>query len=172
MNEEAVKKTLAGPYATYYSRSRQQLWVKGETSGHRQEVVSVRYDCDCDALLLTVRQSGPACHTGNKSCFYRLAGEYEEPQSAAILGELWQVIRDRAAHPKEGSYTNRLLDEGVNRIAQKVGEEAVETVIGAVKQDPGEVAYEAADMLYHLWVLLAQLGMRPNDIYQQLRDRR
>lgn len=172
MNEEALKKTLEGPYATYFSRSRQQLWVKGETSGNLQQVVSVRYDCDGDAILVRVRQKGAACHTGEKSCFYRLAGEYDEPEDARILGELFNVIQDRKEHPSENSYTNKLFLRGLDRIIQKVGEESIEVVIAGKNQNSEEISYEAADLFYHLWVLLAASDMKPSDIYAQLRKRR
>lgn len=171
MDREALEKTVKGPYATYYSRSRKELWVKGATSGNLQEVVSVRYDCDADAMLVKVRQKGVACHTGARSCFFN-AVKGGDVADASILGELFAVIEDRKANPREGSYTNKLLTGGLDRILKKVGEEAGEVIIAGKNEDPDEIAYEAADLIYHLFVLLAQQGMTPGDVYAKLRERR
>ena len=172
MNREALEKTLQGPHATYYSRSRQALWTKGETSGHLQEVVSVRYDCDADAILLRVRQTGPACHTGARNCFFNVLKDEGPGADASILGELFGVIEDRKKNPREGSYTNKLFTGGLDRILKKVGEEAGEVIIAAKNEDSEEIAYEAADLIYHLFVLLSEQGMSPSDVYMQLRTRR
>lgn len=172
MNREALEKTLEGPHATYYSRSRQKLWTKGETSGHLQRVVSVRYDCDADTVLLRVRQTGPACHTGARTCFFNVLKEGGPEADASILGELFNVIEDRKQNPKEASYTNRLLSGGPDRILKKIGEEAGEVIIAGKNEDSAEIAYEAADLIYHLFVLLSSQGMAPADVYAQLRKRR
>ena len=135
MNRESLQMTLNTGYATYFSRSRQQLWKKGETSGHTQKVLSLRYDCDGDAILMQVEQTGPACHTGAHSCFFNEVTSVDRadfPASAAILEEDYAVIADRATRPQEGSYTNYLLEKGIEKTCKKVGEEASETIIAAV----------------------------------------
>ena len=145
-DREALERTHATGAAHYHSRSRANLWKKGETSGHEQAVREVRVDCDGDAVLYSVRQTGPACHTGASTCFGEGAG--------TVLGRLIRTIGDRARTRPEGSYTASLLAEGVGRAAQKVGEEAVETVVAATAEDEGRLAAEAADLLFHLLVLL------------------
>ena len=175
MNRESLQRTLEDGYATYFSRSRQKLWKKGETSGHTQRVLSISYDCDGDAILMQVEQTGPACHTGAKSCFFNLIRSEDRadfPASAAILEEDYRVIEDRAANPQEGSYTNYLLEKGIEKTCKKVGEEASETIIAAVKGSKEEVTYEAADLLYHLMVLLYQSGVKWQDVWEELRRRR
>ena len=176
MNEESLKLTLETGYATYYSRSRQKLWKKGEESGHVQTVRAIRYDCDGDTLLLQVEQTGPACHTGAYTCFHHTLSELIEGEASskgsAVLQEVYNVILDRMANPVEGSYTNYLLDKGVEKIAKKVGEEATETVIAAIKGNKDEVRYEASDLLYHLLVLLAQQGVTPEEVWTELASRR
>ena len=175
MNEESLRLTLDTGYATYFSRSRQQLWKKGETSGHTQKVVGLSYDCDGDAILLTVEQIGPACHTGEHTCFHNpvLPEDPDDlPASAAILEHVYDVIADRKAHPQEGSYTNYLLDKGVEKICKKVGEEASEAIIAAVKGNGEELRYEAADLMYHLLVLLYDRGVTPGEVWQELQRRR
>ena len=176
MNEESLKLTLETGYATYYSRSRQKLWKKGEESGHVQKVRAIRYDCDGDTLLLQVEQTGPACHTGAYTCFHHTLSELIEGEApskgSAVLQEVYNVILDRMANPVEGSYTNYLLDKGIEKIAKKVGEEATETVIAAIKGNKNEVRYEASDLLYHLLVLLAQQGVTPEEVWTELASRR
>ena len=176
MNEESLKLTLETGYATYYSRSRQKLWKKGEESGHLQKVRAIRYDCDGDTLLLQVEQTGPACHTGEYTCFHNTLSELVEGEASskgsAVLQEVYNVILGRMENPVEGSYTNYLLDKGVEKIAKKVGEEATETVIAAIKGDKDELRYEASDLLYHLLVLLAQQGVTPEEIWTELSSRR
>ena len=175
MNRESLQLTLETGFATYYSRSRQQLWKKGETSGHTQRVLGVRYDCDGDALLLTVEQTGPACHTGARSCFFNdlmPVDEEDLPATAAILEQVYGVIADRKEHPQEGSYTNYLLGKGVEKICKKLGEEASETIIAAMKDSREEVTYEAADLLYHLLVLLYDRGVTPAEVWAELARRR
>ena len=175
MNAESLRLTEETGYATYFSRSRQQLWKKGETSGHVQRVLGIKADCDGDTLLLTVEQTGPACHTGARSCFFNdliPADEDELPASSHILEKVYAVIEDRKAHPQEGSYTNYLLDKGVEKICKKVGEEASEAIIAAMKGDREEVTYEAADLMYHLLVLCFDRGVTPADIWAELQRRR
>ena len=171
MNAESLRLTIESGYATYFSRSRQELWRKGATSGHLQRVVTLSYDCDGDAILMQVMQTGPACHTGQKSCFHNPVVQGEMPPSAAILQTVYDTVADRAVHPKEGSYTNYLLNKGAEKIAKKVGEEASETIIAAVKRNPAEVAGEAADLLYHLMVLLYDQGVTPQDVWHELQKR-
>ncbi len=174
MNKESLTETIKTGYATYFSRSRQQLWKKGETSGNVQRVREILYDCDGDALLLKIDQTGVACHTGEYRCFHNsLTGKDESaPASSHVLEELFEVIEDRKANPVPGSYTNYLLEKGVEKICKKVGEEASETIIAAVKGSNDEVRYEASDLLYHLMVLIANQGMRPEELYDELRSRR
>lgn len=176
MNEESLKITLDTGYATYFSRSRQKLWKKGETSGHVQKVRAMYYDCDGDSLLLQVDQVGNACHTGEYSCFHNplvslVEGANQLP-SSAILQEVYNVIADRKVHPKEGSYTNYLLDKGVEKICKKVGEEASESIIAAVKGSNEELRYEVADLMYHVMVLLFNQGLTPAEIWAELQKRR
>jgi phosphoribosyl-ATP pyrophosphohydrolase/phosphoribosyl-AMP cyclohydrolase len=166
-DREAVEKTLATRRAHFWSRSRQQLWQKGETSGNVLEVVDVLTDCDRDALLMRVRPAGPACHLGTRSCF--------EPNPAVLeLGWLWQVLESRRSAGAESSYTARLLRDGLPRIAQKVGEEAVETAIASLtttEEDRGELVEEASDLLYHLLVLLLAAGVEPGEVANKLGER-
>ncbi len=171
MSGESLRLTLETGYATYYSRSRRQLWRKGETSGHTQRVLRLMHDCDGDALLMQVHQPGPACHTGENTCFHNLIADGDLPATAGILGVIEATVADRAAHPRPGSYTNYLLDRGVEKICKKVGEEATETVIAAMKEDPAALAGEAADLLYHLAVLLQAKGVALNDVWEVLKKR-
>lgn len=175
MNEASLLETERTGYAVYWSRSRKQLWKKGETSGHVQKVYSIAYDCDGDALLLKVDQTGPACHTGEESCFHRPLLTCENEHATAdstVLQEVYAVIQHRMLHPKEGSYTNYLLEKGIEKICKKVGEEATETVIAAIKGDRGEIRYEAADLCYHLLVLLAERGIPLEALWEELAQRR
>lgn len=173
MNQESIRKTLETGYATYFSRSRQQLWMKGETSGHTQKVLAMRYDCDGDTILLTVDQIGPACHTGSTTCFFHdVYVSPELPATAAILQRDYDTIADRATHPVEGSYTNYLLNKGKEKICKKLGEEASETIIAAMKNDQKELTGEAADLLYHLMVLLYQQGVTLTDVWNELDKRK
>lgn len=176
MNAESLHMTLESGYATYYSRSRQQLWKKGETSGHLQKVCAMSYDCDGDTLLLKVEQTGNACHTGEYSCFHNTITapqiKDESAMGSVILQDVYNVILGRMANPIEGSYTNYLLDKGVEKIAKKVGEEATETVIAAIKGDKDELRYESADLLYHLLVLLVQQDVTLESIWDELGNRR
>ncbi len=173
MNEEAFRQTCQTGRMTYFSRSRQSLWLKGETSGHFQYVRSLSADCDWDTLLAKVEQVGVACHTGAYSCFFRpLLGEpAEERHSGQVLEELERVIAQRKAQPKEGSYTNYLFDKGLDKILKKVGEEATEIVIAAKNPDPEEIKYEVADFLYHMMVLLAEKQVTWKEVEEELANR-
>ncbi len=171
MNEESLKLTLDTGFATYWSRSRSEIWKKGDTSGHVQKVVSMKYDCDGDTILMLVEQTGAACHTGEISCFFNNIME-DKQVPAKILDDVYKVIIDRKENPKEGSYTNYLLDKGIRKTCKKVGEEATETVIGAVANDTDNVRYEVADLLYHLSVLLVQCDLTWDDIFHELEKRR
>lgn len=166
MNEASLLQTLETGYCTYFSRSRQQLWQKGETSGNVQKLRRLCVDCDGDTLLLEIEQTGNACHTGHSSCFYRewQEGAWQERETApGAIGKAmrleYDVVSRRADAPVEGSYTNYLLDKGVDKICKKVGEEATECVIAAKNRDPEELQWEVADLLYHLTVLLYEQGL-------------
>ena len=175
MNEESLQKTIETGKATYYSRSRQALWEKGEESGHTQFVKSISVDCDGDCLLLKVEQVGAACHTNNRTCFYRDLDGQELDLSkvgAEVLYEVYDVICDRIVNPKEGSYTNYLFEKGIDKISKKVGEEAVEVVIASKNRSKDELTYETADLLFHLLVLLKEVGVTPDDIFEELKKRR
>ena len=166
MNLESLQRTLETGYTWFWSRSRQELWNKGATSGHLQKVVDLRADCDDDTLLIRVVPHGPTCHTGAKSCFAGAA-----PETEGFIRYLQSVIRGRHAEMPEGSYTSRLFDRGVNKIAQKVGEEAVETVIEAVAGNREAMIYEASDLVYHLLVLLEATGCSVADLEKELARR-
>lgn len=173
MNEEAFYQTIKTGKMTYYSRSRKTLWVKGETSGHFQYVKSLTIDCDCDTLLAKVEQIGPACHTGNPTCFFTpLAGaDSDEKNPLKVFETVYNTILDRKKNPKEGSYTNYLFDKGIDKILKKVGEEATEIVIAAKNPNPEEIKYEMADFLYHAMVLMVERGIDWEDIVKELADR-
>ena len=174
MNEEALRKTLETGYAHYYSRSQKRIRMKGEVSGNVQKVKEIKIDCDNDALLLIVEQVGVACHTGNRSCFYRKLGEPEREvggidYSLTVLRELEEVIKQRKEIPKEGSYTSKLFKEGKEKIYKKFGEEAVEVLVAEERE---RIIYETADLLYHLLVLLAYNGISLGEVMKELRRRR
>lgn len=173
MNEEAFHATIATGRMTYYSRSRQSLWLKGETSGHFQYVKSLTADCDKDTILAKVSQVGAACHTGAYSCFFNeiVKKEYSEKNPHKVFEDVYQVITDRKAHPRDGSYTNYLFDKGLDKILKKVGEEATEVVIAAKNPEPEEIIYEISDLLYHTMVLMVEKGVTWEDVTQELAQR-
>ena len=173
MNEESFYETIKTGKMTYFSRSRQKLWVKGETSGHFQYVKSLTIDCDLDTLLAKVDQIGAACHTGNPTCFFQpLVGiDYDETNPLRIFESVYDTIADRKENPKEGSYTNYLFDKGIDKILKKIGEEATEVVIAAKNPNPEEVKYELSDFLYHAMVLMVEKGLTWEDIVKELADR-
>ena len=178
-DREALERTLSTGLAHYFSRSRKTLWRKGESSGHEQRVAEIRLDCDGDAVLYRVEQTGPACHTGTRTCFSSAVGgrnggaglEPGEDPGGHLLSRLAGVIAARAAERAEGSYTARLLEAGVPAISQKVGEEAVELVVAANAQDDARVAAESADLLYHLLVLLKARGVPLDAVLRELENR-
>lgn len=178
MNEEAYEKTVETKVATYWSRSRKELWVKGATSGHYQHVKEMVIDCDNDTLLLKVAQDGAACHTGQYSCFYRYQndeGNFEEVNTEKqkdVFQGVYDVVADRKENPKEGSYTNYLFEKGIDKILKKVGEETAEVIIGAKNEGKEEIVYEISDLLYHLTVLMVEKGATWEDIYDELDKRR
>ena len=172
-NREALEATLRTKEAHYYSRSRKELWHKGATSGHIQHIEDIRWDCDGDALLYLVRQVGAACHTGERSCFYRGLNLSLEPTISQQnqLDALLEVVAGRRKNPVEGSYTNYLFEKGVDKILKKVGEECAEVIIGAKNNSKAEVSYETADLLYHLTVLLAEQDISWSDVMAELAKR-
>lgn len=184
MNKESLQKTVDTGYTWFYSRSRSALWNKGETSGNKQRVKEIYYDCDGDTLLVTVHQTGVACHTGTYTCFSgrKLYHESEkgiavlenkpETSLTTVLNELYNVIQDRQLNPVEGSYTNYLFDKGQDKILKKVGEEAVETVIASKNNSKSEVLYEMGDLWYHCLVLLAYHKLTPDELLTELMSRR
>lgn len=173
MNEEAFNLTVRTGKMTYFSRSRNEIWVKGLTSGHFQYVKALDIDCDKDTLLAKVKQIGAACHTGNRSCFFTplVKKEYDEANPLKVFEEVFDVIKDRKLHPKEGSYTNYLFDKGIDKILKKVGEEATEIVIAAKNPDKEEIKYEISDFLYHVMVLMAEKDVSWKDITKELARR-
>lgn len=173
MNEEAFEKTVSTGLMTYFSRSRGEIWVKGETSGHFQYVRSMSVDCDKDTLLAKVKQVGAACHTGNKTCFYTelfsKSGDNKNPLK--VFSDVYDVIEDRKNNPKEGSYTTYLFEQGIDKVLKKCGEEAAEVIIAAKNTDPEEIKYEMADFLYHAMVLMSMKGVTWEDITAELANR-
>lgn len=182
MNKESLNQTIETGYTCFYSRSRQELWRKGETSGNVQAVKEITYDCDGDTLLIRVHQTGVACHTGTYSCFTNslvekansIATIPEVPAAsiATILNDLYAVINDRKLNPKEGSYTNYLFAHGQDKILKKIGEEAAETIIASKNMSKEEILYEMGDLWYHCLVLLAFHNISPDDLLGELHNRR
>ena len=174
MNREAFENTIKTGKMTYYSRSRQALWVKGETSGCYQFVKELKLDCDNDTILAKVSQIGAACHTGSRSCFFTelVKKEYDDTNPLTVFEDVMKVILDRKKNPKEGSYTNYLFDKGIDKILKKVGEEATEIVIAAKNPDPEEIKYEVSDFLYHMMVLMVECGVDWDDIVKELANRK
>lgn len=179
MNEEALQRSLETKETWFYSRSRQELWHKGATSGHTQEIVDLRFDCDADALIVRVKPAGPACHTGSYSCFSTsLLDEesqrlrpFKEGERFAILNELEATIAQRETERPPGAYTTYLFEQGVDKILKKIGEEAAEVIIAAKNRDQDELKWEAADLLYHLLVLLREQHLPLDDVLQVLAQR-
>jgi phosphoribosyl-ATP pyrophosphohydrolase/phosphoribosyl-AMP cyclohydrolase len=167
MNEEAYRKTMETGHVTFWSRTRQTLWTKGETSGHYLNLVDMKIDCDQDTLLVRVDPIGPTCHTGTDTCW----GEDNVAEPLAFLTELQDFICRRKEEMPEGSYTTKLFSQGINKIAQKVGEEALETVIEATAGTDEHLVYEASDLIYHLLVMLTEKGLRIEDVARELQKR-
>ncbi len=172
MNEEAYEKTLKTKLAHFYSRSRQTLWLKGETSGNFQHVKEIRVDCDEDAILLKVDPEGPTCHTGHQSCFYRTVEGDSSSETTPILQELEDLILERKKQRPDNSYTVQLFNEGKPKIAQKVGEEATETLVAYLAQTGQRLVEETADLLYHLLVLLVDAGVPLDSVWRELEKRK
>ncbi|MBQ3784238.1 MAG: bifunctional phosphoribosyl-AMP cyclohydrolase/phosphoribosyl-ATP diphosphatase HisIE [Lachnospiraceae bacterium] len=174
MNEEAFEKTIKTGRMTYWSRSREELWCKGDTSGHYQFVKSLTIDCDNDTLLARVHQVGAACHTGNRSCFFTtiMKKEINDRNPFNVFEEVYNIIKSRKERPKEGSYTNYLFDKGLDKILKKCGEEATEMVIAAKNPDAEELKYEISDFLYHMMVLMVECGLDWDDVVKELSNRR
>ncbi len=171
VNKESYEYMLKNKETCFYSRSRNELWHKGETSGHFQKIKSMCLDCDKDTLLIKVEQIGSACHTGNYSCFFNeVFGESEEINNF-IIEEVYKMIKDRKENPKEGSYTNYLLEKGIDKICKKVGEEASETIIAAKNTDKEELIGEISDLAYHVLVLMFDKNIEVNDIKRKLAQR-
>ena len=172
-NQEAIDKTLETRHAWFYSRSRGRLWEKGETSGNYLDVKGIRVDCDGDALIYLCEPHGPTCHTGSPSCFFNSFDEVPRGETdGEAAAQLFETIRQRQQADPAESYVARLLADGVDRISKKIGEEATEVVIAAKNADRAELAHEIADLWFHTFVLLAQQGMQPSDVWAELRDRR
>lgn len=173
MNKAAYLHTLKSGRMTYYSRSRREQWIKGETSGHFQYVKEMKADCDKDTILAKVSQVGAACHTGNYSCFFNeiMKKEYSETNPLVVFESVLSVIKDRKVHPKEGSYTNYLFDKGIDKILKKLGEEATEIVIAAKNPNANEIKYEISDFLYHMMVLMVEKGVTWEEITEELDKR-
>ena len=174
MNEESYNMTIKTGKMTYYSRSRQELWTKGLTSGHLQFVKSLTIDCDKDTILAKVSQIGAACHTGSPTCFFTdlAKKEYNDLNPLKMFNEVYDVISSRKNTPKQGSYTNYLMDKGLDKILKKIGEEATEIIIAAKNPDSEDIKYEISDFLYHLMVLMVEKDITWNDILKELADRR
>ena len=183
MNKESLQKTIETGYTRFYSRSRQELWNKGATSGNKQSVSEIYYDCDGDTLLVKVHQTGMACHTGTYTCFtdrrlfpdskdlVPMAQPQDNTSIAKVLNDLYATIKDRQVNPVEGSYTNYLFDKGIDKILKKCGEEATEVIIAAKNPDPEEIKYEISDFLYHVMVLMVLKGVTWEDIVKELANR-
>ncbi len=171
MNDEALEMTLQTGYAHYFSRSRNKLWRKGEESGHVQKVISISFDCDRDCVLMKIQQTGAACHTGEYSCFFDFLKGDKEAIGAEMLGKLQRIVDDRKQNPVDGSYTSYLFEKGIDKIAKKAGEEAVEMVIASKNDDKEEFIGECADLLYHTLVLLREKGVSLSEVCTELNKR-
>ena len=170
MNRESLEITMREGKTCFYSRSRGELWRKGETSGNVQQVVSITADCDRDALVIEVIKDGPACHTGEESCFFQPVYQSEEV-GAFSYEDLYRMLEDRKKNPREGSYTTYLFEKGKDKILKKIGEESTEVIIGAAKNDRSETLYEIADLAYHVMVLMVEEGIPMKELARELAGR-
>ncbi|MDD4527150.1 MAG: bifunctional phosphoribosyl-AMP cyclohydrolase/phosphoribosyl-ATP diphosphatase HisIE [Candidatus Margulisbacteria bacterium] len=170
VNKEAIEQTVLSNYATYFSRSRNELWLKGETSGNKQKIVDILVDCDEDSLIYLVEEAGPACHTNNETCFFRDISfkETEKPAVFSIFTDLYKKLETRKAEMPEGSYVTSLFKKGSDKIIQKVGEEAVETVIALKNKNKEEIIYESADLIFHLLLGLVDAGVNLTAVQEEL----
>ena len=169
MNKESLAISLEKKLTCFWSRSRQELWLKGETSGNYQHIVSITADCDMDALVVRVKKDGPACHTGEETCFFNEVLE-SETEKFSVQG-LFDMLQGRKINPKEGSYTTYLFEKGIDKILKKVGEESTEVIIGGKANDKAETVYEIADLMYHVMVLMVEMGISIDDIMAELASR-
>ena len=170
MNRESLEISMREGRTCFYSRSRQQLWRKGETSGNTQEIVTIKADCDMDALVVEVIKKGPACHTGAESCFFHPVYQSEAHQDFSMEA-LYQLLAGRKTNPKEGSYTTYLFQKGIDKILKKVGEECTEVIVAGKGGSKEETIFEIADLAYHVMVLMVEMGIEPKDIFAQLESR-
>ena len=170
MNRESLAISMEKELTCFYSRSRQELWLKGETSGNYQHIVSITADCDRDALVVLVEPEGPACHLGTESCFEYPLWQSESREEFSMEG-LYKLLQERREQRPEGSYTSYLFDKGLDKILKKVGEECTEVIIAAKAQDKKETVYEIADLAYHVMVLMTEAGITPADIHRELASR-
>lgn len=170
MNKESLEISMQKGLTCFYSRSRNELWLKGETSGNYQHIVSITADCDLDALVVTVEKDGPACHTGTDSCFTNKVWQSPELQEFSVQG-LYEMLLQRKAELPEGSYTTYLFQKGIDKILKKVGEESTEVIIAAKADDKRETVYELADLAYHAMVLMVQMGISVEDVHRELASR-
>ena len=170
MNKESLRVSMAEGRTCFWSRSRGELWRKGETSGNVQKIVSITADCDADTLLVEVRKAGPACHTGAESCFFQPVFEGEEPP-AFQYDDLFEMLRGRKAEPKEGSYTTYLFEKGIDKILKKVGEETTEVILSAKDGDKANTIYEIGDLMYHVMVLMIEAGISLDEIKREMASR-
>lgn len=170
MNKESLGISLEKKLTCFWSRSRQELWLKGETSGNYQHIVSITADCDMDALVVRVKKDGPACHTGEESCFFNTVLESDEAPAFSVEG-LVDMLQGRKTNPKEGSYTTYLFEKGIDKILKKVGEESTEVIIAGKANDKAETIYEISDLMYHVLVLMIEMGISVDDIMNELASR-
>ena len=170
MNAESLRISIEEGSTCFWSRSRQELWRKGETSGNTQQIVSITADCDADTLLVEVKKAGPACHTGAESCFFQPVFEGEEPP-AFQYRDLFEMLRGRKAEPKEGSYTTYLFEKGIDKILKKVGEETTEVILAAKDRDKANTVYEIGDLMYHIMVLMIEAGISLDDVKREMASR-
>lgn len=170
MNAESLRISMEEGRTCFYSRSRETLWRKGETSGNVQSIVSITADCDADTLIVEVRKAGPACHTGAESCFFQPVYEGEEAPGFQYE-DLFEMLRGRKNEPKEGSYTTYLFEKGLDKILKKVGEEATEVILSAKDRDKANTVYEIGDLMYHIMVLMIEAGIEPDDIKREMASR-
>ncbi|MBQ7657082.1 MAG: bifunctional phosphoribosyl-AMP cyclohydrolase/phosphoribosyl-ATP diphosphatase HisIE [Clostridia bacterium] len=170
MNKESLEISMQEGRTCFFSRSRQQLWRKGETSGNTQEIVTIKADCDLDALVVEVIKKGPACHTGSESCFFNPVYQSETQQDFSI-DALYELLKGRKTNPKEGSYTTYLYQKGIDKILKKVGEECTEVIVAGKGGDKAETIFEISDLAYHVMVLMVEMGIEPKDIFAQLASR-
>ncbi|MGN1315901.1 MAG: bifunctional phosphoribosyl-AMP cyclohydrolase/phosphoribosyl-ATP diphosphatase HisIE [Acutalibacteraceae bacterium] len=171
MNRESLKISLEKKMTCFWSRSRQELWLKGETSGNYQHIVSITADCDMDALTVRVKKDGPACHTGEESCFFNTVFKNDEIVPKFTVDSLVKTIEGRKLDPKEGSYTTYLFEKGIDKILKKVGEECTEVIIAGKADDKAETIYEISDLMYHVLVLMIEMGISVDDIMNELKSR-